>query len=206
MVLAVYFDICISFNHLDPPVNVSTVLHVTTILFCMSTYITSSLYLFSLWPYNWKKKKKWSASVPTHRSTRKYPHAFPLPQNKELILTTTTCLPAHICTRSWPYLFIFRWTVKNYPSTFPLFYMSTDVPFQQYICSVDFLFMWPFNSYTAVYTQIHPKVNSPVYLHASLPSNHKGLPVTTTARVHTPTCDDDDDELMLNVLRCHLTY
>ena len=71
-----------------------------------------------------------------------YPHASPLPKNKELPVTTTTCVPAHICTRSWPYLFIFilsfRLTVKNYPSTFPLIYMSTDVPFPQYSCSVHF--------------------------------------------------------------------
>ena len=73
-----------------------------------------------------------------------YLHAS-LPSNhKDLPVSTTTCVPAHICTRSWPYLFIFilsfRLTVKIYPSTFPLFYMSTDVPVDQYTCSVYFLF------------------------------------------------------------------
>ena len=127
-----------------------------------------------------------------------YPHASPLPKNKELPVTTTTCVPAHICICSWPYLFIFilsfRLTVKNYPSTFLLFYMSTDVPFHQYTCSVQFLFFsitcaMTFQLiYSGTYTQIHPKVNLPVYLHASLPSNHKGLPVTTTTCVHAHIC------------------
>ncbi len=121
-----------------------------------------------------------------------------MPKNKDLPVTTTTCVPAHICTRSWPYLFIFilsfRLTVKIYPSTFPLFYMSTDVPFHQYTCSVYFLFFgitcaMTFQLiYWGTYTQIHPKVNLPVYLHASLPSNHKGLPVTTTTCVHAHRC------------------
>ena len=71
-----------------------------------------------------------------------YLHAS-LPSNyKDLPVTTTTCVPTLLCTRSWPYLFTFinsfRLTVKIYPSTFPLFYMSTDVPFHQYTWSVHF--------------------------------------------------------------------
>ena len=127
-----------------------------------------------------------------------YPHASPLPKNNDLPVTTTTYVPAHSCTRSWPYLFIFilsfRLTVKIYPSTFLLFYMSTDVPVHQYTCSLYFLFFgitcaMTFQLiYWGTYTQIHPKVNLPVYLHASLSSNHKGLPVTTTTCVHAHRC------------------
>ena len=127
-----------------------------------------------------------------------YIHASLSSNHKGLPVTTTTCVPAHICTRSWPYLFIFihsfRLSVKIYPSTFPLFYMSTDVPVHQYTCSVQFLFFgitcaMTFQLiYWGTYTQIHPKVNLPVYLHASLPSNHKGLPVTTTTCVHAHVC------------------
>ena len=36
-----------------------------------------------------------------------YPHASPLPKNKDLPVTPTTCVPAYMCTRSWPDLFIF---------------------------------------------------------------------------------------------------
>ena len=42
-------------------------------------------------------------------------------------------LPVH-------FILSFRLTVKIYPSTFLLFYMSTDVPVHQYTCSVYFLF------------------------------------------------------------------
>ena len=73
-----------------------------------------------------------------------YPHASPLPKNNDLAVITITYVPAHRCTRSWPYLFIFilsfRLTVKIYPSTFPLFCMSTDVHVPQCTCSVFFFF------------------------------------------------------------------
>ena len=42
--------------------------------------------------------------------------------------------------------------------------------------------------YWGTYTQIHLKINLPVYLHASLSSNHKDLPVTTTTCVHAHMC------------------
>ena len=125
-------------------------------------------------------------------------HASLLSNHKDLPVTTITCVHAHRCTHSWPYLFIFilsfRLTVKNYPSTFPLFYMSTDVPFHQYTSSVNFLFFgitcaMTFQLiYWGHYTQIYRKVDLPVYLHASFPSNHKGLPVTTTTCVHAHRC------------------
>ena len=180
----------------DVPVCHYTVLHVHR-----CTY--SSLYLFSLFllfQHNMHNDLSTHLWVPTRRSTRKYnlpvyTDASPLPKNKELPVTTTTFVPAHRCTRSWPYLFIcilsFRSTVKNYPSTFPLFYMSTDVPFHQYTCSVLFSFFFGITcamTFQLIYTQIHQKLNLPVYLYASLPSNHKDLPVTTTSCVHARRC------------------
>ena len=122
-----------------------------------------------------------------------YLHAS-LPSNhKDLPVTTTTCVPAHSSTRSWPYLFIFRFSfqlnVKIYPSTVLLFYISRDIPVHQYTCSVYFLFFCISYAmtfqlfYWGTYPQIHPKINLPVYPHASLLSNHKDLPVTTTTCV-----------------------
>ena len=68
--------------------------------------------------------------------------------------------------------------------------MSTDVPVHHYTCSV-YLFLfgitWTMTFrliYWGTYTQIHPKIFLPVYLLASLLSNHKDLPVTTTTCVH----------------------
>ena len=71
--------------------------------------------------------------------------------------------------------------------------MSTGVPVHHYTCSVyvflfgktatvNFIFI-----YWGTYTQIYPKIMLPVYLHASLLSNHKDLPVTTTTCVHAHT-------------------
>ena len=69
-----------------------------------------------------------------------------------------------------PYLLIFIFiliTVKIYPSTFLLFYMSTYVPVRQYTCSVYFLFFGITCTmnfqliYWGTYTQIHPKILFP---------------------------------------------
>ena len=91
-------------------------------------------------------------------------------------------------------------TVKIYPSTFLLFYMSTDVPVHHYTCSV-YLFLFGITStitfqlvYWGTYTHIHPKINLPVYL-ASLPSNLSPqllvyLPIDVP--VHDPTCSFSD--------------
>ena len=53
-----------------------------------------------------------------------YLHTSPLSNNKYLPVTTTACVPAHRCTRSGPYLFIFilkfQLTAKICPSTFLL--------------------------------------------------------------------------------------
>ena len=119
-----------------------------------------------------------------------YPHVFLWSNNKDLPVSTTTSVPADRCTRSLPYLFIFMQffliTVKIYPSTFLLFYISTDVPVHYCNCAVYFFFFGITCTttfqlvYWGTYTQIHPELNLPVYLHASLPSNHKDLPVSTT--------------------------
>ena len=72
-----------------------------------------------------------------------YLHASLLSNHKDLPVTTTTCVHAHRCTRSWSYLFIFTFfliTVKIYPSTFLVRCMSTFVPVHQYTCSVYFFF------------------------------------------------------------------
>ena len=72
-----------------------------------------------------------------------YRHAFLWSNNKDLPVSTTTCVPAHKCTRSWPYLFIlivFLITVKIDPSTFLMFSMSTDVPVHHYNCAAYFFF------------------------------------------------------------------
>ena len=129
-----------------------------------------------------------------------YSHASLSSNHKDLPVSTTTSVPAHRCTHSWPYLFIFRLsfqlTVKINPSTFILFYMYTDVAVHHYTCSVYFFFFGITYTmtfqliYWGTYTQIHPKLNIPVYLHASLPSNHKDLHVSTTTCVpaHRCTC------------------
>ena len=123
-----------------------------------------------------------------------YLHASLSSNHKGLPVTTTTCVHAHRCTRSWPCVFIFRLsfrlTVMIYPFTVLLFYISTDAPVHQYNGSVSLLFFGITCAmifqlmYRGTYTQIHPKVNLPVYLHASLSSNHKGLPDIT----YTVTC------------------
>ena len=73
-----------------------------------------------------------------------YFHASLSSNHKDLPVTTTTCVHACRCTRSWSYLFILYLhsdlTVKIYPSTVLLFYMSIDVPLHHYICSVYFVY------------------------------------------------------------------
>ncbi len=85
-------------------------------------------------------------------------------------------------------------TVKIYPSTFLLFYMSTDVPVHHYTCSV-YLFLFGITCtmtfqlvYWGSYTHIHPKIHLPVYPHAFLWSNNKDLPVSTTTSVPAHRC------------------
>ena len=98
-------------------------------------------------------------------------------------------LPVHFHT-------VFLITVKIYPSTFLLFCMSTDVPFHHYNCSVYFFFFgitctMTFQLvYWGTYTQIHPKLNIPVYLLTTTtylsPQLLVYLPIAVP--VHDPTC------------------
>jgi len=109
--------------------------------------------------------------------------------SSQLLVYLPIAVPVHDPT----WFFSFWLTVKIYPSTFPLFYMSTDVSVHQYTCSVYFLF---FNItctmtfqlfYWGTYTQIQLKIYLPVYLHAFISCKHKDLPVTTTC-VHEHRC------------------
>ena len=126
-----------------------------------------------------------------------YLHAS-LPSNhKDLPVSTTTCVP----TLRFHFHTVFLITVKIYPSTFLLFYMSTDVPVHHYTCSIYF-FCFSITCKTTIqliywgtYTQIHPKINLPVYPS----SNGKDylssqllvyLPIDVP--VHDPTCSFSD--------------
>ena len=106
-------------------------------------------------------------------AAKTYPSTF-------LPVTTTTCVHAQDPTCSF-FILSFRLTAKLYPSTVLLFYMSIDVPLHHYTCSFYFFFFditctMTFQFiYWGTYPQIHPKINLPVYLHASLLSNHKDL-------------------------------
>ena len=59
--------------------------------------------------------------------------------------------------------------------------------------------------YWGTYTQIHPKIYLPVYLHAFLSSNHKDLPVTTTTCVHVHRCARSWPYLFMFILSFLLT-
>ena len=72
--------------------------------------------------------------------------------------------------------------------------------------------------YWSTYPQIHPKINLPVYPHASLPSNHKDLPVhfmylspqllvylPIDVPVQDPTCSFSDS-FQLTVKICPSTF
>ena len=184
MTLRVHFHTFIPINRWDLPVHVSTALHVRR-----RTWL--SVYLHSLFLPFWHNMHNYLSThllwyVHTDPPENKSTCSSALPKNKYLTVTTTTCVHVHRCTRSGPYVFIFilsfQLTVKIYPSTVLLFYMSTDIPVHQYTCSAYFLFFCI--SYTitfqliywGTYPQIHPKINLPVYPHASLSSNHKDLP------------------------------
>ena len=109
------------------------------------------------------------------------------------------------------FILSFWLTIKIYPSKFLLFYTSTDVPVHHYTCLVCFFFygvsctmmaypaQWPFNSSTRV------PANLPLYLQASLLSNHKDIPVTTTTCVHVHTCTCSWHYLFMFILLFWLT-
>ena len=158
------------------------------------------------WPFNS------STGVPTNRSTCKisllvYLHASLSSNHKDLPVTTTTCVHVHRCTRSGPYAFIFmlsfRLTVQIYPSTVILFYMSTDVPVRFISSFSAYTTQWPFNSSTGVPT--HRSNQKYIYSHASLSSNHKDLPVTTTICVPAHICTRSWPYLFIFILSLRLT-
>ena len=135
--------------------------------------------------------------------------------HKDLPVTTTTCVPAHRCTRSWPYLFIFilsfRVIVNIYPSTFLLFFMSTDVSVHHYTCSAS-VFIFGITCtmtfqliYWGAYPQIHLKINLSVYPHAFVSSNHKDLPVTTTTSIPAHRCIRSWYNVFIFILSFRLT-
>ena len=182
MALPVHFHTFIPINRLDLPINASTVLHVHrctwSSLYCsacpqMYLFITIPVQLYSSfsaqhaqWPF--KSSLDTYTQIHPKISVPVYPHASPLPKTNDLPVSTTTCVPAHSCTRSWPYLFIFilsfRLTVKIYSSTFPLFHMSTDVPVNRYTCSV-YVFIFRHNlrndlsTHILGYLQINPSAS-----------------------------------------------
>ena len=59
--------------------------------------------------------------------------------------------------------------------------------------------------YWGTYKQIHLKINLPVYCHASLSSNHKDLPVTTTTCVHVHRCTRSEPYAFIFILSFRLT-
>ena len=91
MTLPVPVHAVIPINRLDLPVKVSTALHV-------NRYICSSVYLFSLFLHF---QHNMHSYLSTHLLGYVHidPHASPLPKNKYLPVTTTTCVPALKCTR-----------------------------------------------------------------------------------------------------------
>ena len=87
--------------------------------------------------------------------------------------------------------------------------MTTVVPVHQHIC-LFLLFRHNLHSdlsahLLGTYTEIYPKINLPDYLHASLSSNHKDLPVTTTTCVHAHRCTRSWPYLLIFILSFRLT-
>ena len=103
----------------------------TFLLRCMSTFVpvhqyTCSVYFF-FFGINCKMTFQliyWGTytQIQPEINLPVYLHTSPLSNNKDLPVTTNTCVPAQRCTLSWPYLFIFilyfRLNAKIYPSTF----------------------------------------------------------------------------------------
>ena len=138
-----------------------------------------------------------------------YAHASLSSNHKDLPVTTTTCVPAHICTRSWSLpvhfhtfisinrldlpinvstvLHVHRRTCSSlYCSACPQMYLFITVPVQ-FISSFPAQYaQCSLNSHLGTYPQIHPKIFVPVYPHASpLPKNND-LPVPTATLCTCP--------------------
>ncbi len=182
--LPVHFDAFIPANQKDLLFDSTIRLH-ANICNCSSTYLFTLILSFRL-------------TGTVYRSTL-------------LLLYRYTDLPVqHI------YPFILMLYTSTYRSKIHLspqlwVYMSTDVPVQQYTCSVCFFFFGVTCTmtfqliYWGTYTQIHPKIYLPVYLHAFLSSNHKDLPVTTTTCVHAHRCTRSWPYLFMFILSFRLT-
>ena len=96
-------------------------------------------------------------------------------------------------------------STKTYLSSQLLVYLLIHVPVHDHTCSFSY-----FNSYRRLrstryrfYCAATPCL--PVYLHASLSSNHKELPVTTTTCVHAHRCTCSGPYLFTFILKFQLT-
>ena len=107
-------------------------------------------------------------------------------------------LPTDVSVHDPTCSFSFRLAAEIYPSTFLLLYMYADEPGYQYTCSVYFFLFGITCTLTVplicwgMYTQIHTKINLPVYLLCLRtktylsPQLHVYLPLNVP--VHDPTC------------------
>ena len=91
------------------------------------------------------------------RNVPVYPHVFLWSNNKYLPFSTTTSVPAHRCTRSWPYLFIaiqsFWFPLSSTRprfccSTFPQTYLFINIPVRFISYFLAYPTQRPFNSST----------------------------------------------------------
>ncbi len=122
MTRCVHFQTFIPINRYDLPVHGSTVLHVhrCTCSVCFFFFGVTCTMTFQL--------IYWGTYTQIHQKIYLpvYLHAFLSSHHKDLPVTTTTCVHAPRCTRSWLYLFMFIlsfwWTVR---STRQRFYCST---------------------------------------------------------------------------------
>ena len=141
MAQPVHLHTFIAINRLNLPVNVSSVLHVHRCI-CSSLYLFS---LFLLFRHNMHidlSTHLW-VPIPTDPPENKFTcllSCFSFAQELPTYLSSPLLvyLPIAIPVRDPTCSFSFRLIVKIYPSTFPLFYMSTHVPAHQYTCSVYF--------------------------------------------------------------------
>ena len=105
-------------------------------------------------------------------------------------------LPVHCNT-------VFLISVKLDPPTVLLFYISTHLPVHQYTCSVYFLFFGI--SYAKTFHLLGYLPTDPQDKHASLSSNHKDLPVTTTISIPAKRCTRSRPYLFVFILSFRLT-
>ena len=110
-------------------------------------------------------------------------------------------------------------TKTNYQSSWLIpINVSFTLHVHRYICSLACLLslILPFqhnfiHSYLSthllgyIHTHMYPKINLPDHLHASLSSNHKDLPVTTTTCVPANRCTHSRPYLFIFILSFRLT-